>query len=247
MLSLQNIVLSRGSRTIVKGLSASADRGDVVAFLGPNGAGKTTLLHFIAGVLKSDSGDIYYQGSKIDPTSLDWRSRLTYVLDDGGIIPLLTIEEQIYLQSILVGVSHLESIERTRFVIDLLELSRYRDYRGDELSAGIRKRLGIGIGIVRDADVFLFDEPYSALDVQAMAVFGRILMTLKNRGRIVVVASHSFPFLSNLCNRVWALSAGVVMDHSNKRELRNLLSHPFQSGSLSGSEEIDIPWILEST
>jgi ABC-2 type transport system ATP-binding protein len=247
MLTLQNIVLSRGNRTIIKDLSASADRGDVVALLGPNGAGKTTLLHFIAGVLKGDSGNIYYQGSKIDPTSLDWRRRLTYVLDDGGIIPLLTIEEQLYLQSVLVGVSHIESIERTRRVIDFLELNKYRNYRGDELSSGLRKRLGIGIGIVRDADVFLFDEPYSSLDVQAMTVFSRILVTLKNRGRIVVVASHSFPFLDNLYNHVWTLSSGVVMDHSNETELRDLLNPPFQSGNSSTYEEIDIPWIIQST
>lgn len=247
MLSLQNIVVSRGGRTIIKDLSASTDRGDVVALLGPNGAGKTTLLHFIAGVLKSDSGDICCQDRKIDPTSLDWRRRLTYVLDDGGIIPLLTIEEQIYLQIVLVGVSHTEAIERTRLVIDLLEIHRYRDYRGDELSSGLRKRLGIGLGIVRDADVFLFDEPYSSLDVEATAVFGRILMALKRKGRIVVVAAHSFPLLDDLYNHVWTLSAGAVVEHSNERDLRGLFNHRFQSGSKIEHEEIDIPWLTQST
>lgn len=247
MLSLQDIVVSRGRRPVINGLSALADRGDVVALLGPNGAGKTTLLHFIAGALKSDSGDIFYRGRRIDTTSLDWRRTLTYVLDDGGIIPLLTVEEQIYLQSILTGVDHTESIERTRFVTDLLELNKYRDYRGDELSSGVRKRLGIGVGIVRDADVFLFDEPYSSLDVQATAVFGGILKTLKNRGRIVLVASHSFPFLDSLYNHVWSLSAGVVTDFSSEQEVRDRLERPFSSGGLGEHSEIDIPWILQST
>jgi ABC-2 type transport system ATP-binding protein len=247
MMSLQNIVVSRGRRAVINGLSASADKGDVIALLGPNGAGKTTLLHFIAGALKSDSGDICYEGRKIDTASLDWRRTLTYVLDDGGIIPLLTVEEQMYLQSMLTGADHTESIERARFVIDLLELSKYRDYRGDELSSGVRKRLGIGIGIVRDAEVFLFDEPYSSLDVQATAVFGQILKTLKNRGRIVLVASHSFPFLDSLYNRVWSLSAGVVIDYSNEQEVHDRLDRQFPSGGLGERNEIDIPWILQST
>ena len=246
MLNLHNIVLSRGSRTIIRDLSASADRGDVVALLGPNGAGKTTLLHFIAVVLRSDSGDIYYQGRKIDTNSPDWRRTLSYVLDDGGIIPLLTIEEQIYLQSVLTGISHIESIERTKLVIDLLELAKYRNYRGDELSSGLRKRLGIGLGIVRDADVFLFDEPYSSLDVQATAVFSHILLTLKKRGRIVVVASHSFPFLTDLYNHVWTLSDGVISDHSHERNFRDLLDHPFKSESSNEYKKIDIPWIDQS-
>ncbi len=247
MLNLQDIVVSRGRRPVINALSASVDRGDVVALLGPNGAGKTTLLHFIAGVLKSDSGDIFYAGRKIDTTSTDWRRILTYVLDDGGIIPLLTVEEQITLQSVLTGVDHTESIERARLVIDLLALGKYRDYRGEELSSGVRKRLGIGLGIVRDAEVFLFDEPYSSLDLQATAVFGGILRTLKNRGRIVLVASHSFPFPDHLYSRVWSFSAGAVTDCSNEREVRDRLDHQFPSGGLSGQSEIDIPWILQST
>jgi ABC-type multidrug transport system ATPase subunit len=215
----------------------------VVALLGPNGAGKTTLLHFIAGVLKSDSGDIYYEGSKIDSTSRDWRHRLSYVLDDGGIIPLLTIKEQLYLQSVLVGVSHMQSVERSRFVIELLDLTRYRDYRGDELSSGIRKRLGIGLGIVRGADVFLFDEPYSSLDVQSIAVLGQIVLALKNKGRIVIVASHSFPYPDDLYNHVWSLSGGVLTDHSSGSEMRDILAGSTESGKPNKHKEIDIPWI----
>jgi ABC-type multidrug transport system ATPase subunit len=245
-LNLKDIVVSRGKKLVLNGLKASADKGDVVALLGPNGAGKTTLLHFIAGVLKGDSGDILYEGGRINTTSPDWRRALTYVLDDGGVIPLLTAEEQIYLQSVLSGTSHVESIERTMFVIDLLELGRYRDYRGNELSSGVRKRLGIGMGIVSDADVFLFDEPYSSLDLQATAVFDQILKTLKKRGRIVLVASHSFPFADTLYNRVWSLSAGVMRDYSNEQEARDRLNHQFPSGDSSGHDEFDIPWIVQS-
>jgi ABC-type multidrug transport system ATPase subunit len=246
MLSLRNVFVLRGRRTVIEGLSASADKGDVVALLGPNGAGKTTLLHFIAGVLKSDAGDIYYDGRKIDTASGEWRSTISYVLDDGGVVPLLTVEEQIYLQSVLTGVDRAESIERARFVIDLLELNKYRNYRGDELSSGMRKRLGIALGIVRDADVFLFDEPYSSLDARAMVVFGRILETLKHRGRIVLVASHSSPFIEDLYNRVWSLSAGVVTDCANEQDVHDYLDHPLPSGD-RGHGEIDSPWILQST
>jgi ABC-type multidrug transport system ATPase subunit len=246
VLRLENIVLSRGGKTIVERASPAADRGDIVALLGANGAGKTTLLHFIAGILKGDSGDIYFDENKVETTSLDWRRRLSYVLDDGGTIPLLTMAEQLYLQCVLAGIGPAESVERTRLVVDLLELGRYRDYRGDELSAGLRKRLGIGIGIIRDADVFLFDEPFGSLDVQATAVFGRILATLKRRQRIVIVASHSFPFLSDLCNHIWALSDRVLTAHSEKGQVASLLDHPFQSGSMS-SQEADIPWIRKST
>lgn len=242
MLSLRNVVISRGGRPVIRGASARAAGGEIVALLGPNGAGKTTLLHFIAGVLKSDSGDLYYGGRKVDPSCHDWRLRLAYVLDDGGIIPLLTVEEQLFLHCALIGVDRGQAAERTRRVIDLLDLNRYRGYRADELSSGLRKRLGIALGIIRTAEVFLFDEPFSALDAQSIAILGRILATLGDRGRIVILASHSLQFLEELCSRVWTLTEGTVADHPGRPEVSGLLTHPSRSTS-PGGLEIDMPWI----
>ena len=247
IIETKDLTKNYGTFTAVDHLNLSIEEGDIFGFLGPNGAGKTTLLHVIAGALKGDSGEIFHDGRKIDTGSLQWRRTLAYVLDDGGVIPLLTVEEQIYLQSVLTGVERSESGERTRRVIDLLELYKYREYRGDELSAGVRKRLGIGLGIVRDADVFLFDEPYSSLDLQGAAVFDRILEALKSSGRIVLVASHSFPSPAGLYNRLWSLAAGVIVDRANEREVHDRLDKPAPSGGLSGHGEIDLPWIVQST
>lgn len=245
MLKLKNIVISRGDQTVINDVTVEACPGDVIALLGPNGAGKTTLLHCIAGILESDSGEVLCQGEEVDPDSPEWRNRLTYVLDDGGTIPLLTVEEQIYLQCILTGVGNEEGMKRTGFIIDLLELGKHRGYRGDELSAGLRKRLGIGLGIVRDADIYLFDEPLSSLDVKGMAFFSRIVMTLKSRGRVVLIASHSFPYLNDLCSRVWALSEGTITDYSNREDFRQFFNHTAGADDKYNGE-IDIPWILSS-
>ncbi len=245
-LSLENLVLSRGGRTIINGFTASAVSGDVVALLGPNGVGKTTMLHAIAGILNIDAGDINCNGLRSDKDSLEWRRRLNYVLDDRGVIPLLTVEEQIFLQCLLVGVSHSESIERTRLVIELLELNKVRKYRADELSSGLCKRLGIGLGIVRDADIFLFDEPFNSLDIQAIEIFSQIIMTLKNRGRIILVASHSFPHLSSLCTQIWDLSSGSIWHESNAQISTKLLSQTSHSAVTNSGEEIYLPWILKS-
>jgi len=245
MLRLENIVISRGDQIIINDITVEAGRGDVIALFGPNGAGKTTLLHCIAGILESDSGEIFYRGEEVNPDSPEWRSRLTYVLDDGGTIPLLTVEEQIYLQCILTGVGHEEAADRTGFIIDLLELGKHRGYRGEELSTGLRKRLGIGLGIVRDAEIFLFDEPLSSLDVPGMTLFSRIVKTLKGRGRLVIFASHSFPYLNDLCDRVWAVSGGTITDYSREEDFHRFFHNESMPGDQNNGE-IDIPWILRS-
>lgn len=243
MLRLENIIISRGGHSVLNDISIGAVSGDIVALTGPNGTGKTTLLQIISGTLKSDSGNICFKENKVNLNSINWRFKLSYIPEDGGIIPLLTIEEQLYLQCSLTGISHYESSERTNYIIDLLEIGKYRNHRGDDLSSGLRKRLGIGLGIIRNAKVFLFDEPFNALDVQAMTILSRILMILKNRGRIVIVASHSFPYPDNLYNHVWYLSNGIIKDHIEEKKIYNLLDNPFQSES-GNTEELDIPWIL---
>jgi ABC-2 type transport system ATP-binding protein len=242
MLRLEKITVLRGKRIILKGLSAEAGRGDVVALIGANGAGKTTLLQCIAGALKNEAGDILYLGEKIDTSSVEWRSTLSCVLEDGGIIPLLSVEEQIYLQCLLSGLGTAESRKRAEFIIDLFDLEGYKAYRGEELSSGTRKKLGIALGVVRDADIFLFDEPFSTLDLSSMAVFNRVLMCLKNSGKISVVASHSFPFPSGIYNRAWTLSEGAITGHPEEETIRRNLELQFRNETHS-TEEIRFPWI----
>lgn len=242
MLSLQDIVVSRGRHIVIERSSAEADKGNIVALLGPNGSGKTTLLHFISGVLEGDSGEVYYDGSKVVRTSPDWRTKLSYVADDGGIIPLLTVEEQLFLQCSLAGVEREAAIERANHILELLDLGKHRSHRGDELSAGLTKRLGIGLGIICEAEILLFDEPFSALDVPTLELFNRLIIFLKQKMRIVIIAPHSFPYLDRVCNRVWNIKSREVSDISNEQESRRLLSDSLKSEKTS-YEELDLPWI----
>jgi ABC-type multidrug transport system ATPase subunit len=242
MLRLSDISISRGGKLIIDKASLTAERGDVVALLGPNGAGKTTLLQFLAGVLEADSGDVLYEGRQFDRSSKDWRRRLSYVLDTGGIIPVLTVEEQLSLQCALTGVGTAESTERVYRTVDMLDMRKYQGHRGDELSAGLCKRLAIGIGIIRDAEVFLFDEPFGSLDIQAATTLTRILMTLKKRERIVVVASHSFPILDDLYNRVWGVSNTTIQDHHDGADVNSYLEN-IDLPDDPQHEVFDIPWI----
>lgn len=242
MLSLEKITLSRGGRTILKEVSLTVEWGNLVALLGPNGSGKTTLLHYIAGLLKADAGAVSFKGNLVDLTSYDWRRRLSYVLDDGGTIPLLTAEEQLSLQCLLTGTGRSETAERARHIIDLLGLQKHRNFRADELSAGLRKRLGLGLGVVRDADIFLFDEPFNGLDIEGTIVLGRIFGMLKSRGRIVLVASHAFPFQNELYTDVWSFSNGSAAAVTDEKRLRELLERPFDSRNLDAEEDA-LPWI----
>ena len=207
MLQLKNVSITRGGRKIIDRMSANASNGELVGLLGPNGSGKTTLLQSMAGRLKIASGKMLFRDSVVDTYSREWRHLLSFVPDDGGTIPLLTIEEQLLLQCQLSGINTSDAKARIEYIVGLLEVESYKRYRGDELSAGLRKRLGIGLGIVRDAEIYLFDEPFASLDVGAAATLSAILAGLQNAGKIVFVASHSFPYQKDEFSRIWRLSS----------------------------------------
>ena len=191
MLELKNIVLSRGKHKVLDGVNAEASAGRVIALLGENGTGKTTLLNCICGMLKCDSGEIFSGNKAVDPESDEWKEKISYVLDEGSAIPLLTVDEQLRLQCLLSGIGKSEASKRADHIISLLNLEKHRDYRAEELSAGLRKKLGIGLGLIRNAEIYLFDEPFSSLDVYSASDLSRLLGILKRRGRTVILSTHS--------------------------------------------------------
>jgi len=206
MLSVNNVTVSYGRTRVLKDFSASASDGEIAGLLGPNGSGKTTLLRFISGLLKADAGSIVYHGAEIDTTSRFWRSVLSYVPDDGGTIPILTVEEQLLLRCRLSGVSQNESVERVKYIIHLLQIGGFKNSRSSELSTGLKKKLGIGLGIIGNAKTYLFDEPFASLDLQAVEIAYGILIALKKSGAITVVATNSIPLQAEIWDRFWNLS-----------------------------------------
>lgn len=235
MLDIENLDLSRGRKTVLSGFSARAKGGEIIALTGPNGAGKTTLLFYMAGLLKEDSGEMRWKGTPVHPATEEWKRNVSFVLDDGGVIPLLTVEAQLHLQCSLSGLDRCTAADRTDHVCRLFSLDRFRNYRAGELSLGTRKRLGLALGVIRDAGVYLFDEPLGSLDEEGYSVFGGILGALHSGGRICVVASHAVSYFYPLCHGVWELSGEGHRVYRDKGEFRK--THPPEN------REITLPWI----
>lgn len=235
MLTLQDVRIVRGSRAVINGLTAEAGSGEIVALLGANGTGKTTLLNYISGSLKADIGALAFNGITYDPLSMDWKRQVSFVPDDGGIIPLLTVEEQILLQCALEGLTASEARTRLESLLSIFGLGDVRNYRGNELSLGTQKRLGLVLGLVRNSELYIFDEPLNSLDTEGAGIFRGILQILRSRMRMVLVSSHNVSFIYPLCDRIWNLTDNTAQVYPDKTEFNyheNLMEY-----------EIDMPWL----
>ena len=211
MLKIENACFNRGAREIFKDVSAYAKHGEIILLTGENGSGKTTLLNCICGQLEIHSG------------SIEFKDELSYVPDDGGTIPLLTVDEQLHLHCQINSVPVKEINQRTEQVIDMLNLSGHKDFRASELSSGLRKKLGIGLCINKNAGLYLFDEPFNSLDTQSAALLARLIRLLKQNNKTLIIATHDPALIESDCDRIWDINNGSLMEITDKEKIKEFI------------------------
>jgi putative ABC transport system ATP-binding protein len=184
-------------RTIaLDGADLEVGSGEVVAVVGPSGSGKSTLLHCAAGILTPDSGQVVFEGRRVDGMGEAERSRLRrtsfgFVFQFGQLVPELTAAENIALPVMLGGTSRRRAISEARRWLALLDLREAAQKRPGELSGGEGQRVAVARALVHRPRVVFADEPTGSLD----SLSGELVMDLLVRlageeGAGVVIVTH---------------------------------------------------------
>ncbi len=235
-LRIMGLNVARGGRKILAAVNATAESGEIITITGANGAGKTTLLLALAGGIPAESGELECG-----------EHGLTLVPDHGGVIPLLTVREQLVLASILAGESDGTAAERAEIIIDLIGMRGKESIKAGELSSGQKKRLGIGICLTRNADIYLFDEPGNGLDIQAGELLSAVLGTLRSRGKILLVATHPLLLIERIADRQWNIESGNLAELAAEAPARHSAGAPAAVAAVSAGRAAAagefLPWI----
>jgi ABC-2 type transport system ATP-binding protein len=198
-------------------VSLSVDEGEVYGFLGHNGAGKSTTMKVILGLVRADSGRVEVFGGR--PEDKKNRNRVGFLSEEIGLYPHLSAEENLRL----VGELHRLRGSRLRARIDDLVVAvGLDDARGVKVkgySKGMRQRLGIAGALMGDPDLLLLDEPYSGLDPVGRKDLRELLLSLKARGKTIMLSSHIVPDVEAVCDRVGILSGGIVARELDLRKV----------------------------
>jgi putative ABC transport system ATP-binding protein len=196
VIEARNVSLSFGSTPALRGASLWVRQGEIVAVMGPSGSGKSTLLHCLAGILVPDSGEVHFNGSRLDTLSDDKRSGLRrdlfgFVFQSGQLVPELTAEENVALPLLLSGTRRGPAMTAARKWFRTLGLDGLETRRSGELSGGQAQRVALARGLVAEPEVLFADEPTGALD----SMSGELVMDLltaaaRERGTTVVLVTH---------------------------------------------------------
>jgi ABC-2 type transport system ATP-binding protein len=197
-----------GTFTAVEDLSFTVGAGEIVGLIGPNGAGKTTTLRSLAGILRPTSGHVRIDGHDLIEAPLEAKRCLAFMPDEPHLFEYLTVEEHLRLVARLYGVTDFE--RRAAALVEELELKGKERSLPGELSRGMRQKVVIACGLVRDASVLLFDEPLTGLDPLGIRKMRETIVARGRAGAAILVSSHLLHLVEEICTRV------VIMDRGRK-------------------------------
>jgi ABC-2 type transport system ATP-binding protein len=207
-ISVEHFGRTYGSFTAVDDLSFEVASGEIVGLCGPNGAGKTTTLRSLAGILRPTSGTLRIDGHDIVGEGLEAKRRLAFMPDEPHLFEYLTVEEHLRLTARLYAVPDVE--QRMRPLLDELELSGKERLLPGELSRGMRQKVVIACGLVRDATTLLFDEPLTGLDPLGIRRMRNTILARARGGAAILLSSHLLHLVEEVCSRV------IIMDRGRK-------------------------------
>ena len=189
-----HIVKSFGGRKVVDDLTFGVKHGEAFALLGPNGAGKSTTISLIRGNLVPDSGDVLVEGVSTRKRRTD-AQRALGVCPQFDAIDRMTVVEHLRFDARAAGMLDIE--DRVSSIISAVGLGAYRNRMAEKLSGGNKRKLSLGIAVIGNPKILLLDEPSSGMDAISQRLMWQAL-TVVNRGRSMVITSHSMGNLRHL-------------------------------------------------
>lgn len=204
----------------VDGLSVTVPQGCFFGFLGPNGAGKTTTIKMLMGLAQPDAGSLHVLGMPMPQHSLDIRKEIGPVPDDSLLFDYLTGLEYLDFVGRLYGLSRASSKERSRELMELLELDEHPRKLIGEYSKGMRKRVAMAAALIHRPQLYLMDEPFEGVDAVGARLMKEILLEQVRHGATIFLTSHVLEVVERLCDRVAIIHEGKLVREGSMAELR---------------------------
>ena len=236
---VRGAVKTYGAARALAGVDLDIEGGRTTVLLGPSGCGKSTLLRLLLGLLQPDGGTIRFEGQPID---LEARRRMGYVIQDGGLFPHLTAEENVTLMGRYLG------WDRRRLDARVAELGALTHFPEDglsrypvELSGGQRQRVSLMRALFLDPDVLLLDEPLGALDPLIRADLQAELRDIFRRlGKTVILVTHDLGEAAFLGDWIVLLRDGGIVQAGPLAELSHRPVDPFVTRFIR-AQRMEIP------
>ena len=205
--TLENITKQIGKTTVLTDICLTMKCGQICGITGENGSGKTMLMKMILGFVSPSSGSIKIEG-KVLGKDISMPDRIGAIIENPGFLPEYSGFKNL---KFLAMIHHKISNEEIRNAMRIVGLDPDSKKHVGKYSLGMRQRLGIAQAIMEDPDILLLDEPLNGLDNEGVEEIRKVLLSLKEKGKLIILASHSKEDIQILCDTVFRMDHGKII------------------------------------
>lgn len=219
-IEIRNLRKSFKDAAVLRGVSLNVDKGEIVALFGPSGTGKTVLLRLLAGIYAPDAGTIGLRGRDASGSPPEKRG-IGMAFQNFALFPHMTARDNIASALTARKADAAEIGRKVDAVARLLKIGHVLDHSPRELSNGQKQRTALARALVRDADLYVLDEPMGQLEPQLRAVLrGRLKRLLKDRAMTSIFVTHDQTEANALADRIAVMESGVLQQFANQHDLK---------------------------
>ena len=218
MLSIRNIVKQYAGHTALNGVSLEVESCQVFGLLGPNGAGKTSLIRIINQITAPDSGEVYFNGEKLNQSHI---GRIGYMPEERGLYKKMEIGEQMIYLARLKGLSRDEAIRRLKTWFQKLGMETWWKMKIEELSKGMQQKAQFVATVLHEPDLIILDEPFSGFDPVNAEIIKDEILELNRKGATILFSTHRMESVEELCDSIALLNKSKKILDGKIRDIKN--------------------------
>lgn len=216
-LILENVSKTFAGKKAVDGISFALDKPGVFGLLGTNGAGKTTTIRMLLGIIKKDSGEITWNGKKVDRKSVNFG----YLPEERGVYPKVKIYDQLMYFAELKGMKKQEADAAIKDWAKKLRVEEYMQMPAEKLSKGNQQKIQFMTAVIHNPELVVLDEPFSGLDPVNTELLKNIIIDLVKEEKYVIMSAHQMSTIEEFCSDILILNKGKTVLQGNLREIKD--------------------------
>ena len=222
MINVENLSKNFGDLKVLKNISTTINKGEIISIIGPSGSGKSTFLRCINKLEEPTEGHIYIDGMDLMDKKTDInkiRERVGMVFQHFNLFPNMTVLENLTLSPIMVKKESKEEAEKyASYLLEKVGLSDKANSYPNQLSGGQKQRIAIARALAMKPEVILFDEPTSALDPEMIKEVLDVMRNLAKEGMTMLIVTHEMGFARNVGNRILFMDNGEIIEDCSPKD-----------------------------